>query len=252
MAIPQRGLKQHLAAGGKAVNGWCSIPSAVTAEMVARAGFDIAGHRLRAVEHALAVRVVDGGEVRAAVGGDLPAGAGEQGYGCVLQAALGDAEFECALLFRWHLLRFRFFGFDVLSEAADRALVTDQAVAVDGDAEEQGVGVAVGAGADDAQAVPAGFALHPELVAGAAEEGDEAGAEGVRVAFFVEEAEHEDFAGFSMLDDAGNEAAHLVEVEGGKGWHTFGSFWLEHGWRRAEQCSRAWCASAGLSVMESG
>ena len=40
MAIPQRGLKQHLHSGGKAVNGWCSIPSAVTAEMVARAGFD--------------------------------------------------------------------------------------------------------------------------------------------------------------------------------------------------------------------
>ena len=40
MTIPQRGLKQHLRSGGKAVNGWCSIPSAVTAEMVARAGFD--------------------------------------------------------------------------------------------------------------------------------------------------------------------------------------------------------------------
>ena len=40
MAIPQLGLKDHLRSGGKAVNGWCSIPSAVTAEMVARAGFD--------------------------------------------------------------------------------------------------------------------------------------------------------------------------------------------------------------------
>ena len=40
MTIAQRGLKQHLRSGGKAVNGWCSIPSAVTAEMVARAGFD--------------------------------------------------------------------------------------------------------------------------------------------------------------------------------------------------------------------
>ncbi len=40
MTISQRGLKQHLRSGGKAVNGWCSLPSAVTAEMVARAGFD--------------------------------------------------------------------------------------------------------------------------------------------------------------------------------------------------------------------
>ena len=40
MPIAQRGMKQHLAAGGKAVNGWCSIPSAVTAEVMARAGYD--------------------------------------------------------------------------------------------------------------------------------------------------------------------------------------------------------------------
>lgn len=31
----------HFAAGGKAVNGWCAIPSAVTAEIVARQGFDL-------------------------------------------------------------------------------------------------------------------------------------------------------------------------------------------------------------------
>ena len=40
MAISRMALKQHLKAGGKAVNGWCSIPSTVTAEMVGRAGFD--------------------------------------------------------------------------------------------------------------------------------------------------------------------------------------------------------------------
>ena len=40
MPISPRGLKQHLAAGGKAINGWCSIPSTVTAEIVARAGYD--------------------------------------------------------------------------------------------------------------------------------------------------------------------------------------------------------------------
>jgi 4-hydroxy-2-oxoheptanedioate aldolase len=65
MAIPQRGLKQHLAAGGKAVNGWCSIPSAVTAEMVARAGFDTVSidlqHGLIDYQAALAMlQAVDG------------------------------------------------------------------------------------------------------------------------------------------------------------------------------------------------
>lgn len=38
--IPHRTLKAHLAGGGKVVNGWCSIPSTVTAEIVARRGFD--------------------------------------------------------------------------------------------------------------------------------------------------------------------------------------------------------------------
>lgn len=65
MAIPQRGLKRHLAAGGKAVNGWCSIPSAVTAEMVARAGFDTVSidlqHGLIDYQTALAMlQAVDG------------------------------------------------------------------------------------------------------------------------------------------------------------------------------------------------
>ncbi len=40
MKVPPRGLKQHLRSGGKAVNGWCSIPSSATAEMIARSGFD--------------------------------------------------------------------------------------------------------------------------------------------------------------------------------------------------------------------
>lgn len=40
MPIDQRGLKRYLAGGGKVVNGWCSIPSAVTAEIMARGGYD--------------------------------------------------------------------------------------------------------------------------------------------------------------------------------------------------------------------
>jgi 4-hydroxy-2-oxoheptanedioate aldolase len=38
--MPITDLKTHFAAGGTAVNGWCSIPSTVTAEIMGRAGFD--------------------------------------------------------------------------------------------------------------------------------------------------------------------------------------------------------------------
>lgn len=39
--MPITDLKAHFISGGKAVNGWCAIPSAVTAEIVGRAGFDM-------------------------------------------------------------------------------------------------------------------------------------------------------------------------------------------------------------------
>src|ERR1035441_4974361 len=60
-------------------------------------------------------------------------------------------------------------------EATDRALVANESVALDHHTKQQGVVVAVGRGCDDAQAIAAGFALHPQLLAGAAPEGDEAG-----------------------------------------------------------------------------
>jgi hypothetical protein len=53
---------------------------------------DVARHLLRANQHALDLGVVDGGEVGAAVGVDVPAGALEESDGRILQAALGDAE----------------------------------------------------------------------------------------------------------------------------------------------------------------
>jgi 4-hydroxy-2-oxoheptanedioate aldolase len=40
MTLPTRSAKRSLKAGRKLVIGWCSIPSPVTAELVARAGFD--------------------------------------------------------------------------------------------------------------------------------------------------------------------------------------------------------------------
>jgi 4-hydroxy-2-oxoheptanedioate aldolase len=39
--MPITDLQTHFAAGGTAVNGWCAIPSPVTAEIIGRAGFDM-------------------------------------------------------------------------------------------------------------------------------------------------------------------------------------------------------------------
>lgn len=39
--MPITDLKSHFANGGTAVNGWCAIPSPVTAEIIGRAGFDM-------------------------------------------------------------------------------------------------------------------------------------------------------------------------------------------------------------------
>jgi hypothetical protein len=54
----------------------------------------IARHFLRADQHALDLRIVDGRKIGAAAGGDAEAGAAEQIDGGVFQAALGNAEFE--------------------------------------------------------------------------------------------------------------------------------------------------------------
>jgi hypothetical protein len=81
--------------------------------------------------------------------------------------------------------------------------VADKAVALHFDAKEQRVVVAVSGCGDDAQAVAAGFALHPELLAGAAPEGDEAGFKRFGVADGVEKAQHQHFAGARILHDAG-------------------------------------------------
>ncbi len=98
-------------------------------------------------------------------------------------------------------------------EATDRALVAHQAVAFHLDAKQQRVVVAVGGGRDDAQAVAAGFALHPQLLAGAAPEGDEAGLQRFGVADGVQKAQHQHFAGARILHDAGHQAIHFFEVD---------------------------------------
>src|SRR5271165_209252 len=92
------------------------------------------------------------------------------------------------------------------SEATDGALVADQSVALNLDAEEQRIVVTVGGGRDDAQAVAAGFAFHPELLAGAAPESDKAGLQGFGIAGGVEKTQHQYFARACILHDAGREA----------------------------------------------
>jgi hypothetical protein len=102
---------------------------------------------------------------------------------------------------------------DLFGKAGNGAFVAYQAVAFDNYLEDQRVIVAIGYGGDDAEAVAAGFAFHPELLAGAAPEGDEAGGQGFGVAGFVEKSEHEDFSGSGILDDAGDEAVHFFKVD---------------------------------------
>jgi hypothetical protein len=92
--------------------------------------------------------------------------------------------------------------------------VADEAVAFDFDAEEECVLVAVGGDFDDAEAIAAGFAFHPEFLAGAAPKCNKAGFFCFAPAFFVEKSEHEDLAGARILHDAGGEAVHFGKVDG--------------------------------------
>src|SRR5579871_293149 len=102
---------------------------------------------------------------------------------------------------------------DRAGETTHGSLVAHQAVAFHFHAKQQRVVIAIGGGGDDAQAVAAGFALHPELLAGAAPEGDEACFESAGVAGGIEKAQHQHLAGAGILDDAGGESIHLVEVD---------------------------------------
>src|SRR5580698_9081327 len=104
---------------------------------------------------------------------------------------------------------------NLFGEAGDGALVADEAIAFDDYFEDDGVVVAVSGSGDDAQAVAAGFAFHPEFLAGTAPEGDEAGFEGLGIAGGVEEAEHQHLAGGVILDYAGDQAIHLGKINFG-------------------------------------
>ena len=93
--------------------------------------------------------------------------------------------------------------------------MADKAIAFDDYFEDQGVVIAVGRSRYDAESVAAGFALHPELLAGAAPEGYKAGFEALGIAYGIQEAQHEDLAGGIVLNNAWDEAVHFVEIDYG-------------------------------------
>ena len=61
---------------------------------IEHAVFDVAGHFLRADEHALHFGIVHGREIRAAASGDVVSGAAEEIDGGRFQATFRDAQFQ--------------------------------------------------------------------------------------------------------------------------------------------------------------
>src|SRR4029077_1398336 len=61
---------------------------------IERARFHVARHLLRAHQHAIDFRIVDGGKIAARTYRDAPAGAPQQLQRGILQAALGQAQFR--------------------------------------------------------------------------------------------------------------------------------------------------------------
>src|SRR5580692_4968377 len=106
----------------------------------------------------------------------------------------------------------RGFKWQRFGEATDRAFVADKAIALDLYPKQKGVVVAIGSSGDYAQAVAAGFALHPQLLAGATPESHEAGLQRLGIADGVQKTEHQYFACARVLYDAGRQAIHFVEV----------------------------------------
>ena len=81
------------------------------------------------------------------------------------------------------------------------------------DSDQHGVLIAIGGDLLDDQTVAGGFTLQPELVARAAEEGGEAGFDGLPKCLFVHEADHQHAAGGVVLNDGGDEAVEFCEIQ---------------------------------------
>src|SRR5271170_5128260 len=107
--------------------------------------------------------------------------------------------------------RFGFFPLSVVEppeEAAFIAFVAD-ARAESFDFDEQRVAIAVGGNFLDHQTMAGGLSFHPQLVARAAEEGDETRFHGFAERFVVHEAHHENATGLVVLDDSRQKAVEF-------------------------------------------
>ena len=103
-------------------------------------------------------------------------------------------------------------GFEPPEEAAFVAFVAD-AGAMRFHLDQHRVEVAIGGDLLDHQAMAGAFAFEPELLPGAAVEGSEARLDGQAEGLFVHVADHEDAPGGVILDDGGDEAVRLFEIQ---------------------------------------
>ena len=99
-----------------------------------------------------------------------------------------------------------------IAKARPGAGVADVPVAEPPHLEQHRVVVAVDEQVDDFELVAGRFALHPQLVARAAEERREAGAPRLGERDLVHEADHQDFGGLRVLDDGRNQPVEFGVV----------------------------------------
>src|SRR3989338_6191338 len=92
-------------------------------------------------------------------------------------------------------------------EARSLARMAHVAVALPDDLHQHRVVVAIDEDVDDLEPVARCFALHPQRVARAAEEGGEAGASRQRERLFIHETDHQDLGGLRVLNHGRNQAS---------------------------------------------
>ncbi len=118
-----------------------------------------------------------------------------------------------------------------------------QAVALNFDLEQQRIVVAIGRSLNHPQPVAAGLALHPQLLPRPAPECDKTRLERLRIARFIQEAEHQHLARLRILDDPRNQAIHLRKIN----LHHLAHLHLLNSLLRKQKGPLAVCALAGLS-----
>ena len=124
--------------------------------------------------------------------------------------------------------------------------MADQAVALDLNLAENRIVIAIGGRIGEAQAIAAGFALGPQLIAGAAVEGYIAGLKRLVERLLVHEAHHENLAIVGILNDRRGKSPHLFKIDLHcsiplSGW----LFWGNHARGQKTKNPLGWIAPAG-------